>query len=161
LNGGSSGAPALSINGYMVASGTKSCVVKTSQGSELLFCTEAPDVEFYTNGTSQLVNGTATVEFERLYKEAISTERPVRVVVVPAGSWSAIYVVSQTPTGFMVKSESGDLNAKFNWIAIGIRKGYESRPVLPKHLQPSDEPAPTPAAGSNEGGGKFRSVLDD
>jgi hypothetical protein len=156
LNGGSSSAPALGINGYLVATGTKSCVLKTSQGAELMFCVEAPDVEFYTNGSAQLVNGTATVEFERLYKEAVSAARPVRVTVVPVGTWSGIYVVEQTGQGFSVKSESGDLNAKFNWIAIGIRKGYEDRPILPRELWPSDSPVSTPKPGTSEAGGGQR-----
>ena len=72
------------------------------------------------------------------------------------GTWSGIYVVEQTGQGFSVKSETGDLNAKFNWIAIGIRKGYEDRPVLPRQLWPSDNPAPTPKHGTSEAGGAQR-----
>jgi hypothetical protein len=156
LNAGGSGNPGLYVNGYMAAAGTKSCVLKTSHGTELMFCVEAPDVQFYTNGTGRLTNGAATVQFERLFQEAIAPDVPVKVSVTPVGAWSGIYVVEQTAQGFTVKSGTGDPGAQFNWIAIGTRKGYETRPVLPASLQPPDQPGPTPAKGTTEAGGRFK-----
>jgi hypothetical protein len=153
LNGGSSSNPALGVNGYFTATGSKSCILKTSQGYELMFSTEAPDVEFYTRGTGQLKDGIATIAFERLFREGISDSKPVQVNITPVGSWSGIYVVEQTQKGFTVKAENGDLNAKFNWTAAGIRKGYETRPVLLPSLYPPDDNAPMPKPGTTEGGG--------
>ncbi len=112
--------------------GAKFAVIQTSQGWERLASIESPDVEFYANGEAQLKNGEATVQFERLFREAISDKIPVRVVVTPVGSWSGLYIVSADSDGFVVKSGAGDPNCKFTWIAVGRRKGYEERPVMPQ-----------------------------
>jgi hypothetical protein len=115
---------------FLVVNGTKSAAVKTSAGYEPLFCVESPEVEFYSNGTAQLTNGRASVAFSRLFSEAISPDIPVRVIVTSVGSWSGIYLDNATNSGFTVRSEAGDLNATFNWIAIGRRKGYEQTPEI-------------------------------
>jgi len=127
------------VNGNFMANGVKAAVVQTSQGWEALYAIEAPDVEFYANGTAQLRDGTATVRFERLFREAISPDVPVRVLVTPVGGWSGLYVVSADREGFTVQSGAGDPNVAFNWIAICRRKGYETRPESPL---PSSQPAP-------------------
>ena len=69
LNGGSSSAPALGVNGFFTATDLNPVCSGPRKVAELMFCVEAPDVEFYTNGSAQLVNGTATVEFERLLRK--------------------------------------------------------------------------------------------
>jgi len=123
------------INGSTyVWNGTKFAVIQTSQGWEGMAAIESPDVEFYANGEAQLKNGEATVQFERLFREAISDKIPVRVVVTPVGSWSGLYIVSSDGDGFVVKSGAGDPSCKFTWIAVGRRKGYEERPVMPQAI---------------------------
>jgi len=123
------------INGNTyVLNGAKFAVIQTSQGWERMAAIESPDVEFYANGEAQLKNGEAAVQFERLFREAISAKIPVRVVVTPVGSWSGLYIVSSDSDGFVVKSGAGDQNCKFTWIAVGRRKGYEERPVMPQGL---------------------------
>jgi len=99
-----------------------------------LAAVESPDVEFYANGEAQLKNGQATVRFERLFREAISDQIPVRVVVTPLGSWSGLYIVGSDSDGFVVKSGAGDPNVRFTWIAVGRRRGYEERPVMPQGI---------------------------
>ena len=47
-----------------------------------------------------------------------------------------MYVENVTKNSFVARSGAGDANAKFNWIAIGRRKGSETRPFVPI---PSDE----------------------
>jgi hypothetical protein len=115
---------------FVVSNGTKSAVVKTSAGYEPLFCMESPEVEFYSNGTAQLISGTASVSFSRLFSEAISSDVPVRVILTPAGSWSGMYIENVNSSGFTVRSETGNLNASFNWLAIGRRNGYEQTPKI-------------------------------
>jgi len=123
------------INGNTnVLGGVKFAVIETSQGWERMAAIESPDVEFYANGEAQLKNGEAVVKFERLFREAISEKIPVRVVVTPVGSWSGLYIVSSDSDGFVVKSGAGDPNVKFTWIAVGRRKGYEERPVMPQSI---------------------------
>jgi hypothetical protein len=130
INNNSTSSPGLYVRGSFSATGTKSAIISTSQGQEPLFSIESPDVEFYANGSGKLVNGEVSITFERLFKEAISSTIPVKVIVTPVETWSGIYVINVTSTGFTAKSENGDLNADFNWIAIGRRKAFEERPVL-------------------------------
>ena len=119
------------INGNSyVLGGAKFAVIQTSQGWERMAAIESPDVEFYANGTTQLKDGVVTVEFERLFREAISAEVPVRVTVTPVGGWSGLYIEAADSTGFTVRSGAGDANVAFNWIAVGRRKGYEERPTF-------------------------------
>ncbi len=134
------------VYGNFTATGAKAAVVQTSQGWEALYSIESPDVEFYANGTAQLKDGAATVRFERLFREAISPDVPVRVIVTPVGGWSGLYVESADQKGFTVKSGAGDPNVTFNWIAIGRRKGYEARPESPLPAsRPTTESKPAPA----------------
>lgn len=146
-NDAGNSAPGLYVQGYTMATGTKSAVLETSVGKELVFSIEAPDVEFYANGTGTLVSGSAKINFERLFSETISSESPIRITVTSVGSWSGIYVSDDVTTkGFTAISENGNLNAKFNWIAIARRKDFEKRPVLSremiesmgKHLPPKE-----------------------
>jgi hypothetical protein len=130
INNNSTSSPGLYVRGSFSATGTKAAIISTSQGQEPLFSIESPDVEFYANGSGELVNGEVSITFERLFKEAISSTIPVKIIVTPVGTWSGIYVINVTAAGFTAKSENGDLNADFNWIAIGRRKAFEDRPVL-------------------------------
>ncbi len=134
--GSGSTADGIYTDGRLVAEGGKSTVVRTSRGKEALFCVESPEEEFYSNGTAQLKNGIVNITFDRLFNEAISSEIPVRVILTPIDSWSGMYVENVTKNSFVARSGAGDANAKFNWIAIGRRKGSETRPFVPI---PSDE----------------------
>jgi hypothetical protein len=117
--------------GDLGCTGAKPAVVKTSQGQEALYALEGPDVEFFSSGSSHLENGTATIEFERLFKEAISPDINVRVIVTPTDGCNGIYVSSKSHGGFVAKELlGGTSNASFDWIAIGRRAGYEKRPIL-------------------------------
>ena len=119
----------LYVNGdFLVASGTKSGVVETSQGREAIFCVESSDVEIYASGTARLTEGRAQVTFDRLFSEAISTAIPVKVTVTPVGGWSALYLETTSTAGFVARSASGDPNVEFHWMACGRRVGYETRP---------------------------------
>lgn len=131
--------PGLYVYGTFAATGTKSCIVETSQGQEALFCVEGPDVEFVTSGTATLADGEARVTFERLFREAISASVAIKVTATPKGTWSGLYVVDESSEGFTVRCGAGDTNASFDWVAIGRRKGYEQRPVI---AVPVEEPQP-------------------
>lgn len=133
-NNYSTTAPGLYVRGSTYATGTKSGVLETSTGKQIVFAIEAPDVEFYANGTSSLVDGKASIQFEQVFAEIISTESPIRVVVTPLGSWSGLYVSEVSMKGFFVVAEIGDRNATFSWIAIGRRKNFDKRPVLSPEL---------------------------
>jgi len=49
----------------------------------------------------------------------------VRVTVTPIGGWSALYIDSTGPEGFVVRSEDGDPDVEFFWTACGLSKDHE------------------------------------
>jgi hypothetical protein len=129
-NDAGSSAPGLYVQGTIYHTGANSNVIATSKGAELISSIESPDVEVYTDGTAKLKNGSASVQFDRLYSEAISAESSINITLTTVGSWSGLYIQASDSRGFLVVSQTGDLNASFNWIAIAKKKGFEERPVL-------------------------------
>jgi hypothetical protein len=129
--GSSPSNPGLYVAGTFYATGTKSSVVKTSRGDEALYAMESPEVEFVASGTGQLAGGECYVTFDRLFQEAISKEIPLRIILTPKDTWSGLYVAEKSHRGFRVKAVGGEVNAEFDWLAIGRRKGYEKRPDSP------------------------------
>ena len=124
--------------GMIGCSGPKPTVIETSAGTEPLYAIEAPDVEFYTSGTANLVKGESQVTFGRLFVEAISPAVPIKVIVTPTGECNGLYVASKSQDGFVVRElAKGTSNVSFDWIAIGRRKGYETRPSIqtPQKMQ--------------------------
>jgi hypothetical protein len=83
--------------------------------------------EIIDHGKGRLSGGETYIEFNPSFSEFISTDVPVDITVTPIGSYSGIYIESYNRNGFYVKSEIGDLNCEFNWIAIGRENGYEER----------------------------------
>jgi hypothetical protein len=114
----------LQVNGNLTVAGSKASRVSTSQGEKLLFAIESPKIEFLTSGSGQLKNGQAEIEFDWLFKEAISDKIPIRVHLTPTSECNGLYVKEKSNDGFVVKGSSNG-NCTFDWIAIGRRKGYE------------------------------------
>lgn len=118
--------PGLYVAGTIYATGTKSSLVETSKGKEPLYAVESPEVEFMCSGTARLKNGESKIKFDRLFRESISTQIPLRITLTPKGKYSELFVSQQSFEGFAVKSGS-DEDVEFDWIAIGRRKGYEKK----------------------------------
>jgi hypothetical protein len=123
--------PGLYVAGTFYATGTKSSVVRTSRGHEALYAMESPEVEFVASGTAQLSNGECYVTFDRLFREATSREIPLRIILTPKDTWTGLYVTEKSYQGFQVRAVGGAMNAEFDWLAIGRRKGYEKTPDSP------------------------------
>jgi len=146
-DGSSSTNPGLKVYGTFEATGSKSSVVQTSRGEERLYAIETPDVEFMASGRASLVNGEAQVGFERLFQEAISSDIPLKIILTPKGGWSGLYVTDQSFSGFSVMTGAGEENIEFDWLAIGRRKGYEQRTMVPAlDVEPEEESQEEPDA---------------
>jgi hypothetical protein len=81
-----------------------------------------PQNEIFISGSAKLVNGTAEIKYEEVFLKLLPESNKIKIIVTPEGSWSAIYIVKSDNKGFAVKSESGDLNAHFNWIVTGEKR---------------------------------------
>jgi hypothetical protein len=88
---------------------------------------ETAHKEIIDHGKGRLSGGETYIEFSSSFSEFVSPDVPVEITVTPVGSYSGIYIQSYDRNGFYVKSEVGDANCKFNWMAIGREKGHEER----------------------------------
>ncbi|MDH3892112.1 MAG: hypothetical protein OEV49_13625 [candidate division Zixibacteria bacterium] len=131
-NAGGSGA-AVYASGDMIASGAKPAVVRTSQGENLMYATEATEIWFEDIGRGQLQNGSAHIELDPLYLETvvIDDDHPMEVFIQLRGDCNGTYVSVGT-TGFdVVELQSGSSDASFTYRVMAKRKGYENERMRP------------------------------
>ena len=126
------------INGSYTATGSKSSVVKNSQGDKILtYSEESAEVWFTDYGVAQLVNGEATINIEPEFLSTINTNEIYHVFVDLRGPcFGGICVADQTPTSFRVIQNTpgpgqgqgpGVLcNTQFSYRITAKRKGFET-----------------------------------
>ncbi len=137
---GGSGA-AIYAAGDMVASGTKSAVVKTSAGERLYYTIESPEIWFEDFGEGQLANGKAHIELGPLFLETvtINASNPMKVFIQLKDDCKGTYVKTYN-TGFdVIELQNGNSNASFSYRLVAKRKGYETQ-RLPQTTLGMDDP---------------------
>ncbi|NIO07768.1 MAG: hypothetical protein GTO40_07070, partial [Deltaproteobacteria bacterium] len=110
-------------------SGSKSCIVKTSQGPTALYCQESPESWFEDFGEGTLVNGRTHIELDALFLETvtINATNPMKVFVQLEGDCNGVYV-SKGITGFdVVELKNGTSNVPFSYRVVAKRKGFEDK----------------------------------
>jgi hypothetical protein len=116
--------------GNFAASGSKSCVVETSQGPTLLYCQESPENWFEDFGEGQLVNGRIHVDLDRLFLETVTIDEanPMKVFVQLHDEASHGVAVRKGASGFdVVELENGRSNGTFDYRVVAKRKGFENK----------------------------------
>ncbi|MBN1424735.1 hypothetical protein JXA88_09265, partial [Candidatus Fermentibacteria bacterium] len=117
-------------SGNFAASGTKSCVVKTSKGPAMLYCQESPENWFEDFGEGQLMNGRCHVELDPLFLETatINGANPMKVFITPDDPMCEGVAVVRSTTGFdVIELHGGEGSSSFAYRVVAKRKGYESR----------------------------------
>ncbi|MEO0267190.1 MAG: hypothetical protein ABIM36_03530 [candidate division WOR-3 bacterium] len=69
-------------------------------------------------GRAKLSNGFCEVKFPVKVSDIVPEAYDIKVLVVPYGSWSGIYITHVDEFGFKCKSETGNLNAEFDYFVI-------------------------------------------
>lgn len=136
----------LYVNGNLVvANGTKSAAVDTSQGLRLVYCTESPLSMFEDFGTGHLVNGSARVALDPLFAETIEGSG-LQVFLTPrSGSSKGLAVEQQDATGFtVVELGNGKGSYAFDYRVVARRKGTTDA----QRLAPVEHPH---ASGASNG----------
>jgi hypothetical protein len=128
IYGASSSSEGLYVSGSIYSTVPFARGVETGRGTEAVFGVSAADVEVIASGQSRLQDGAARVEFDRLFAESIAGGDDLRVTVSPVGAWSAVYVAEINDLGFDVRSDAGDREVEFHWMAVGRAKGHQRRP---------------------------------
>jgi hypothetical protein len=114
-------------SGLNVASGTKSAVVGTSDGSRMLYTEESTAVWFTDYGFGKLDDGAAIISIDPTFAQTVNLEdEPYHVFVQVYGN-AEVYVTNRTSTQFEVRLRDGDPNTEFSFRIVGKRLGYEDQ----------------------------------
>jgi hypothetical protein len=116
--------------GGLTGSGSKSCVVKTSQGPTLLYCQESPENWFEDFGRALLVDGKAHVELDPLFLETVTVDEdnPLNVFLQPQDpDCKGIAAVPGTTEFDAVELFDGSSNGWFSYRVVAKRKGFEDK----------------------------------
>ncbi|MBN1426523.1 hypothetical protein JXA88_18390 [Candidatus Fermentibacteria bacterium] len=120
---------AVYAQGNLACSGTKSCVVKTSEGPRLLYCQESPENWFEDFGEGRLVEGRCHVDFDPLFLETVTIDgaNPMKVFIQLLDECAGTRVI-RGETGFdVVELAGGQSDAAFMYRVVAKRKGYEEK----------------------------------
>jgi len=113
--------------GLQVVGGSKSAVVKTSQGARALYSEEATEVWFTDYGFGRLENGYMAIHIDPLYMETVNLEEPYHVFIqVNDPDCQGVAVTNRTSTGFeVVELRNGRSDAEFSYRIVAKRRGFE------------------------------------
>jgi len=111
--------------GLTVGAGTKNAVVRTADGSRLLYTEESTEVWFTDYGFGKLEDGVAVVAIDPTFAQTVNLqEEPYHVFVQVYGN-AEVYVTDRTSTQFQVRLRAGDPNVEFSYRVVAKRLGYE------------------------------------
>ena len=117
-------------SGGLGGTGTKSCVVKTSQGPTLMYCQESPENWFEDFGEGQLVNGRCHIDLYPLFLETVTIDEanPMKVFVEVEAEYCNGVAIKRGLTGFDVNERHGGTTSSPFWYrVVAKRQGFESR----------------------------------
>jgi len=98
------------------------------------YISASTSVDIMTHGTSALENGRMNIKFTDDFLGVVSDKQPIVITVTPLGESNSIYVTNVTSSGFtVIESNKGTSEVKFNWIAVGVKQGFEN-PQIPQEV---------------------------
>ena len=116
-------------DGNHVITGSKSASVPTSQGNQLLYSVESPEIWFEDFGQGTLNNGTAHITFDILFNESvfIDNKHPMHVFLQEQGECNGLYFIPDANgKGFTVKEKNnGNSNITFSYRITAKRRNYQ------------------------------------
>jgi hypothetical protein len=136
-NGGDIQVPIVPIINYPTV---KAASIPTTQGNQLVYCKESPEMWFEDFGFAQLQNGTAHIKLEDLFLETVFIDNAHKMHVVlqeQAESKGLYFVVDADHKGFTVKEKKGgNSNAAFSYSIMAKRRFYQDQRFGVDALQP-------------------------
>jgi len=116
--------------GLSVTGGSKNAVVRTDEGSRLLYTEESTEVWFTDYGFGQLEDGVAVIPIDEIFAQTVNLEEPYHVFVQVYGDAEA-YVSNRTPTQFEIHLRAGNSDVEFSYRIVAKRLGYEDDRLEP------------------------------
>jgi hypothetical protein len=131
-----------STNGVGVAI-LKAATVPTSNGNQLVFCKESPEMWFEDFGFGQLQNGSLHIPLDEMFLETvfIDNAHKMHVVLQEQAESNGLYVVVDADfKGFTVKEKkSGTSNAAFSYSIMAKRRFYQDHRFGVDFTQPYED----------------------
>lgn len=125
---------------FAVVTGTKSGSIPTSNGNQLVYSMESPEIWFEDFGQATLVNGTAHISFEKLFNEAVLIDdaHPMHVFLQEQGDCNGLYFVPDADgKGFSVKEKQrGKSTITFSYRITAKRRFFQDHRFGVDPLQP-------------------------
>jgi hypothetical protein len=122
---------ALYGNGKFACTGTKSASVPTTQGNQLVYCAESPEMWFEDLGTSKLVNGSVHIALDDMYMETVFIDdtHKMRIFIQEEGESNGLRIVKDADNkGFTVKEKNGGTsNIDFSYRIMAKRRFYQNQ----------------------------------
>ncbi len=135
---GNVGTCVIDVSGNLTCTGTKSAVVPVNGGASkvALYAVEAPENWFEDYGSARLSNGSAVINIENMFGQAVNTDVNYHVFLTPDGDCKGLYVSQKSPNSFEVHElGGGTTSVEFDYRIIAKRKGYENVRMADKTAQ--------------------------
>ncbi len=158
VGGNFGGVCTIDVSGNLFCSGSKSAVVPVDGGSKkvALYAIEAPENWFEDAGSGQLSNGSAVINLENLFGQAVNTGIDYHVFLTPNGDCKGLYVSQKSATSFEVHELGGGTSSiAFDYRIMAKRKGFENIRMADKTAEftqhrPTKRPAGSRAPNPDE-----------
>lgn len=133
----------LYVDGNHYTNGIVANLSNSSSGQRnVAYMNTSTDLTISTTGQFVLDAKEKIINFTQQFSEQVSNEKPIIVTLTPVGGFVNYYIEYVNATEFKIVTdlkemvnipESKNKEIKFNWIAVGTRKGYEN-PEIPEEL---------------------------
>ena len=137
---GSSSAYAGYFDGNHAITGTKSASVPTTQGNQLLYSMESPEIWFEDLGVGQLHNGKVHIKLDKMFNETVFIDQnhPMHVFLQEQGESNGLYFIPDSDgKGFTVyEKNNGNSNVKFSYRIVAKRRFYQDHRFGIDPMQP-------------------------
>jgi hypothetical protein len=158
VGGNFGGVCTVDVSGNLYCSGSKSAVVPVDGGAKkvALYAIEAPENWFEDAGSAQLSNGSAVIQLENMFGQAVNTGIDYHVFLTPNGDCKGLYVSQKSATSFEVHELGGGTSSiAFDYRIMAKRKGFENIRMADKTAEftthrPTKRPAGSRAPNPDE-----------
>ncbi len=118
--------------GNAITDGKNIELVTTADGEKIptYSVSSASGAKIYNDGTGQLTNGKARVNFDAAFLATLAKDIKPTITISPVGGWANLYIAAIDADGFDVaEANNGTSNIEFNFIAVGKKLDLNAMPV--------------------------------
>lgn len=118
--------------GNAITDGKNIELVTTADGEKIptYSVSSASVAKIYNDGTGQLANGRARVNFDASFLATLARDAKPTITISPVGGWANLYIAKIDATGFDVaEANNGSSSIEFNYIVVGKKLDLNESPI--------------------------------